>query len=197
MNYPIQFITPIQLADGTLIQLRPIHPDDGRQALPFREKLSEESIRSRFLGYIPSFSQKLVKQLTIIDYKNEMAIVAETVAPAKREVIAVARVVREKDTDTAEFAIIIVDEWHGRGLGGRMTDFMVEVAQQMKFKRLYALLYSHNQQMREIFKRKGFTLHFSDESTSCAELIFADVNDEVSDFLKKSDTSPTKYCRNN
>lgn len=172
MNYPIQYITPIQLSDGTLIQLRPIHPEDGRQALPFREKLSEASIRARFLGYVPNFSQKLVKQLTVIDYKNEMAIVAETVAPAPKEVIAVARIVREKESDTAEFAIIIADEWQGKGLGSRMTDFMIDVAQQMKFKRLYALLYSHNQQMREIFKRKGFTLKFAAGNTSCAELVF-------------------------
>ena len=172
MNYPIQYISPIQLPDGTLIQLRPIHPEDGRQALPFREKLSEESIRARFLGYVPRVSQELVDKLTIIDYENEMAIVAETIASNNKEVIAVARIVREKETEDAEFAIIIADQWQGRGLGSRMTDFMIEVAQQMQFKRLYALLYSHNQQMREIFKSKGFTIKSAEANTSCAELIF-------------------------
>lgn len=175
MEYPIQYIAPLQLSDGTLIQLRPIHPLDGAQAIPFREKLSEESIRARFLGYVPKYSQQLVDRLTNIDYDNEMAIVAEVVlSEEQKEVIAVARIVRDQDSDAAEFAVIIADEWQGRGLGSRLTDFMITVAKQMNFKRLYALLYSHNKQMQDIFVKKGFTIRRDTNDTSCAELIFTD-----------------------
>lgn len=172
MEYPIQYIEPLQLEDGTLIQLRPIHPLDGKQALPFREKLSEETIRARFLGYIPKHSQQLVDRLTKIDYKNEMAIVAEVKKEELREVIAVARIVRDKDTDAAEFAIIIADEWQGKGLGSEMTNFMISIAKEMKFEKLYALLYSHNQQMQEIFSKKGFAIKKAEGNTSYAELLF-------------------------
>jgi len=171
MHYPIQFIEPLLLADGTLVQLRPIHPLDAEQALPFRKKLSEDTIRDRFLGYVPRHTQALVDRLTKIDYENEMAIIAEITHNDRHEVIAVARIVREAETDVAEFAIIIADEWQGKGLGGGMTDFMIAIARQMNFSKLYALLYSHNRQMQEIFKKKGFKIRHQEGNTSSAELV--------------------------
>ena len=39
-TYPIRFIEPAQLKDGTLIQLRPIHPLDGKKAENFSVTLN-------------------------------------------------------------------------------------------------------------------------------------------------------------
>lgn len=169
-NYPIQYITPIVLKDGTLVQLRPIHPVDSSQAETFRNKLSDKSIRDRFLGYIPSISKTLVTRLTQIDYDIEMAIVAEVIQKDEKEAIAVARIVGNKKDTRAEFAIIIVDSWQGRGLGGKMTDYMIAVARDMEFSQVYALLYAHNTQMLEIFKRKGFKIKKEGMDTDCAVL---------------------------
>jgi len=43
LSYPLEYIIPIQLVDGTLIQLRPIHPLDGGRAVKFKSSLSNES----------------------------------------------------------------------------------------------------------------------------------------------------------
>ena len=111
MNYPISYILPIQLKDGSLVQLRPVHPMDGVNAKAFRKKISDESMRDRFLGYIPAVSQILIDRLTKIDYDSEMAIVAECVDNEKKEAIAVARIVGEGENPTkAEFALIIADK---------------------------------------------------------------------------------------
>jgi len=56
ISYPLKYIKPIQLDDGTLIQLRPIHPLDGGRATSFKSTLSEESILARFHGYIPKIT---------------------------------------------------------------------------------------------------------------------------------------------
>lgn len=171
MEYPIQYIEPLLLKDGTIIQLRPIHPVDGEQAIPFREKLSDKSLRDRFLGYIPSITQNLVDKLTKIDYEKEMAIIAEVNKNGKKEAIAVARIAPEPNTNTAEFAIIIADEWQGKGLGSKMTDYMTVVAKDLGFKKLYALLFSHNTMMHDIFRNKGFQIKSEGSNTDRAELI--------------------------
>lgn len=170
LEYPIQYIYPVILSDGTLVQLRPVHPIDGEQAKVFRSKLSDESLRNRFLGYIPNVSEKLVNQLTLIDYKKEMAIVAEIIKEDSKEAVAVARVVGEKDSNRAEFAIILADAWHGKGLGSKMTDYMIKVARNMEFDQLYALLFAHNTQMLEIFRSKGFSIKQEGSDTDCAVL---------------------------
>lgn len=169
-NYPIQYINPILLDDGTLVQLRPIHPIDAEQAKVFHSKLSEKSLRDRFLGYIPTVNEKLINRLTKIDYNKEMAIVAEIITEDSKEAVGVARVVGEKEANRAEFAIILADAWHGKGLGSKMTDYMIKVAKNMAFEQVYALLFSHNTQMIEIFKNKGFKIKQEGFDTDCAIL---------------------------
>ncbi len=171
MNYPISYIFPTQLKDGSLVQLRPIHPTDGASAQAFRKKVSDESVRDRFLGYIPSISQKLINRLTKIDYDREMAIVAECVHQEKKEAIAVARIVGE-DTDLtkAEFAVIIADKWQGKGLGSTMTDYMISIAKDMGFQTLFALLYSHNVQMEAMLLKRGFAFKKEGYDTNLATL---------------------------
>ena len=166
--YPIQYIDPILLTDGTLVQLRPIHPIDGSRAEVFKKKLSAESIYNRFLGYIPIISPKLVERLTNIDYSKDMAIVAEVHPENKgKEVIAVARIASEKGQHTeTEFAIIIADEWQGKGLGKILTQYMIYVAKDMGFEKIYALVFSDNTQMLEILRKNGFTFTPEDDTTT-------------------------------
>lgn len=180
MNYPVSYIFPTQLKDGSLVQLRPIHPTDGASAKVFRKKVSDESVRDRFLGYIPSVSQKLIDRLTKIDYDSEMAIIAECVDNDKKEPIAVARIVGEAaDLTKAEFALIIADKWQGKGLGATMTDYMISIAKDMGFKTLYALLYSHNVQMAEILRRRGFSFKTEGYDTSLATLNLSESKKEI------------------
>lgn len=170
-SYPIRFIEPAQLKDGTLIQLRPIHPLDGMQAESFRGKLSAESVYDRFLGYIPKISEQLVDRLTNIDYSKEMAIVAEVhLKEEEKEVIAVGRIASDGSTE-ADFAIIIADNWQGRGLGTTLTAYLIDVAREMDFEKIYATVFTRNKEMLEILKRKGFTFRAEDAMTTYAELL--------------------------
>lgn len=172
LTYPVAYIYPIQLSDGQLVQLRPIHPVDGKKALSFRSSLSDQSIRDRFLGYIPTASKKLINRLTKIDYDREMALVAELIDGKERTTIAVARIVGEgQDQEKAEFALIIADEWQGKGLGTKMTDCMIDIAGDMGFQKLYALLYVHNTQMKRILKKRGFTFQSEEAGTELGVLI--------------------------
>ncbi|MEL7222872.1 MAG: GNAT family N-acetyltransferase [Bacteroidota bacterium] len=167
-SYPIKYIRPVQLSDGTFVQLRPIHPLDGQQAHQFKDSLSIESIYNRFFGYIPKVSEKLIKRLTSINYEKEMAIIAETIDEEK-EVIAVARIAPDRN-QSAEFALIISDRWQGKKLGTILTSYMIEIAQDLGFSSVYALVLSHNTGMLEILRRQHFRLQVEDESSIRADL---------------------------
>ncbi len=175
-SYPVEHISSVQLNDETLVVLRPIHPIDGKQADSFRAQLSEESIYDRFLGYVPKISDALVKRLTEIDYSREMAIVAEIQEGSQKEIIAVVRIVGETNTK-AEFAIIISDNWQGKGLGTIMTTYVLDIAKRMGFEQIYALVFSSNIQMLEILRHRGFKLEKEDELTFRAQLNIGDKKD--------------------
>ena len=180
LSYPLKYIRPIQLDDGTLVQLRPIHPLDGGRATTFKSSLSNESILARFHGYIPTVSEKLVKRLTEIDYNSEMAIIAEVMGDSRRpeplasdeeekEIIAIARIVGDEN-NAADFAIIISDGWQGKNLGSILTDYMIQITKDMKFNLIYAYVMHNNVAMLEILRRRGFEIEIEDGETIFAKL---------------------------
>ncbi|MEM9885053.1 MAG: GNAT family N-acetyltransferase [Bacteroidota bacterium] len=172
-SYPIQFIDPILLKDGTIVQLRPIHPIDGQQAEYLKTRISAENLYNRFLGYIPTISEALVKQMTQIDYSKEMAIVAEVKVEGKKEIIAVARLGSD-GSNAAEFAIVIIDDWHGKGLGTVLTDYMIEVAKAMKFDYIYALFFDSNKGMKRILEKRHFKIDREDANIMRADLMLSE-----------------------
>jgi len=166
--YPVQYIQPIILKDQTIVQLRPIHPRDGAQAEGFKEKLSSDSIYDRFLGYAPKISPALIEYMTVIDYKKHMAMIAETKIGDNKEIIGVGRIAKD-EKDVAEFSIIIADAWHGKGLGGIMTDYMLCVARDLGYQKIYSLVFSRNQPMLDILRDNGFKFFKEDYLTTKAE----------------------------
>ncbi|MEZ5009134.1 MAG: GNAT family N-acetyltransferase [Chitinophagales bacterium] len=165
-----KYISPTQISDGsTLLHLRPIEPNDAKQALSFRDKLSDESIKDRFLGYIPTPTQDLIHRLTQVDTSKEQAIVAEIQNSKHNDIIAIARIAKDEDK-AADFAIIIGDDWQGKGLGILMTEYMIQLAKQMGFEKIHALVYSTNLNMLDILKEFGFHLKVEDNTTTYAEL---------------------------
>lgn len=165
--YPIQYIEPVILKDNTIVQLRPIHPSDGDHAQDFKEKLSPESIYDRFLGYAPKMSPAIIEYMTVIDYKKHMAVIAETRIDDQKEIIGVGRIAKDGKNE-AEFSIIIADAWHGNGLGSIMTDYMLCIAKDLGYQKIYSLVFTRNQRMLEILKHDGFSFYTEDQLTTKA-----------------------------
>jgi acetyltransferase len=64
---------------------------------------------------------------------------------------------------TAEYAIIVVDRWHRRGVGGLLTDYCLEVAKQWGVKQVVAETATDNAAMIELFKKRGFQIDINRE----------------------------------
>ena len=60
---------------------------------------------------------------------------AEVEEDGQRKLIGVGRLVADMNHDAAEYAVIVVDRWHGHGLGSLLTGYCVEVAENWGVKR--------------------------------------------------------------
>ena len=98
------------LPDGTEILLRPIEAADKDRLAVALGRLSQETIRRRFLAAKPRFSSGELRYLTEIDGRNHLALAAFLAADPET-IIGVARCVRlpHAPTPTAEFAIVVGD----------------------------------------------------------------------------------------
>jgi RimJ/RimL family protein N-acetyltransferase len=138
------------LPDGTPILLRPIEAADKDRLAVALGRLSQETIRRRFLAAKPRFSSSELRYLTEIDGRNHLALAAFLAADPET-IVGVARCVRLPEApDTAEFAIVVGDALQGRGLGTLMARELATAARAAGIRRFAATMLGDNVAVRRL-----------------------------------------------
>jgi GNAT superfamily N-acetyltransferase len=104
------------LRDGARVTLRPIAVDDKPRLAAMVERLSEESSYRRFFTSKTELSPAELDYLVDVDHCDHEAIIA--IDASRGEALGVARYIRSNDdAEVAKVAVIVADDWQGRGLG--------------------------------------------------------------------------------
>jgi len=154
--YPMHFQREETLADGTSITLRPIRPEDAEIEQAFVRGLSRESRYMRFMRVLNELTPEMLVRFTQIDYDREMAFIALHETDGTEEQIGVARYNMEPDGETAEFALVVGDDWQARGLGTALLRILVEYARLRGVRELFGDVLERNAGMRGLGARLGF-----------------------------------------
>ena len=142
-------------ADGTLVTIRPISAADLSLEREFVDGLSSSTGYQRLMsGRRPSLDE--LKRWTDVDPERECALIATAGIGGAVRQIAVARYVREASGREAEFAVVIGDDWQGRGLGTRLLSALVGHAKRQGVRRLFGTTLSTNTAMLALAARLGF-----------------------------------------
>jgi GNAT superfamily N-acetyltransferase len=131
----------ITLPDGSALTVRAIEGSDREALLTGFERLSPESRYRRFFTPMPTLSNRDLDYLVNVDHHDHEAIVA--LDEPGGHIIGVARFVRTGPTE-AEPAIVVADDWQGRGLGRRLMTTLSERAQQEGVARFRAPVLAEN-----------------------------------------------------
>jgi acetyltransferase len=135
----------------------------------FHQRLSEESVRLRYFGSVSvenrTEHERLVRSC-FNDYDREIALVAER----NKEIIGVARLIKGRGNEEAEFAIVISDAWQGMGIGTELLNRLVEVGRAEKIRRITGSILAENKTMIEVSRNIGFQLHKSAGGDCLAEI---------------------------
>lgn len=145
----------VALGDGTEIVVRPIRPADRPLMVDGFERLSEESRWRRFLRPVSHLTDRDLKYLTEIDYSDHFAWVALTNddPPAG---LGVGRYVRNADdVRVAEAAIVVVDDWQGRGIGTVLLELLTLTAVQNGIETFRSFVAPSNDAARDLLAGLG------------------------------------------
>ncbi|MEI8255443.1 MAG: GNAT family N-acetyltransferase [Deltaproteobacteria bacterium] len=140
------------LDDGLCVRLRHIRPDDGEELRRAFARLSPTSRFRRFFGGFDTLDDATVRYLTSVDGQDHVAIVAYTDSPdLKTDVgLGVARFIRLPDEpEVAEAAIVVVDDFQGRGIGALLGDTLAAAARERGITRFRAEVLASNGPARE------------------------------------------------
>src|SRR4051812_44919548 len=130
--FPLQALYGRQLValrGGTVLTARPIRPADADALRRLHRRLSETSIYLRYFTALPELPEHQARDFAAADGGERLALVVEE-PDAPAELIALAQWDREPGTDAAEFALLIADDWQGRGLGIELMRLLVAAARE-------------------------------------------------------------------
>ena len=156
--YPAHLVTPVQLSDGTNIIIRPIRPEDAEIEQAFVRSLSSESRYFRFMNSITELSLEMLVRFTQIDYHNEMALIAVCPNDNGEEEIGVARYMTNADKKTCEFALVVSDQWKGKGIARLLMRNLIEVARDRGLELMEGQVLSNNFRMLDLMTRLNFRI---------------------------------------
>lgn len=154
--YPTEWIKQAELKDGTLVELRPITPEDEPMWHELLARCSADSLRLRFRYMFKSTTHQMASRFCFIDYDREIAIVAETGEADERRLLGVGRLVADADHQEAEYAILVGDPWQGVGLGSLLTDYCLEICGDWGIESVVAEMAPENRRMIGMFRHRGF-----------------------------------------
>jgi acetyltransferase len=154
-RYPSLLIDRISLADGRMVTLRPVLPQDAGAEQTFIGALSPQSRRRRFHGAVNELPERMLEAMTAIDYEQQLALVAEAAdGDGEARLVADARYVVTAPGQ-ADFAIAVADDWQHVGLGRTLLQRLGRQACRQGIGRLQGTVLASNGPMLGLMQRWG------------------------------------------
>lgn len=133
--------------------IREVERSDGDLVRAIYREMSDVSRRRRFLTPTEELSDEDVRYLTDVGYSRHEALIA---LDEDGRAVGIARYVRRPgDRETGEVAVVVVDDWHRRGLGRALLDRLTERARANGLRRYTAVVSPDNDIVLEALARNG------------------------------------------
>jgi acetyltransferase len=149
-----QWLSP----EGIAVTIRPIRASDLELERAFVNQLTPATAYQRLFSP-RSLTEAELRRFTNIDYERDMAVIATISQSGSERQIGVARYIREPHTRNAEFAIVLSDDWQGRGLGSVLLRSLMDAARTSGIACLEGAVLSENAPMIALAKKSGFAVH--------------------------------------
>ncbi len=162
--YPVRYESQEVTTGGLPVFIRPIKPEDAPLLVELFSVLSPTSIYFRFFSPIKTLTPTMLARFTQIDYDREIALVALEETEGEETMLGVARVIAEPDLNKAEFAILVGDPWHGKGIGARLLERCLRLAKERGIKNVWGTVLQENKQMLALARKLGFSISRTPET---------------------------------
>jgi len=155
--YPSALEFPLVLPDGQAATIRAIRPEDAEIERDFVHRLSEQSRFLRFMFGLQDLTPAMLAKFTQVDYDRELALIVVVRLPdGGEQQIGVARYITLPDEESCEFAIVVSDEWQGKGVARQLFRRLIDVARERRLKIMTGITLRENARMIDLARSYGF-----------------------------------------
>lgn len=147
--------------NGKRVLIRPAKPTDVRLIQEHFYGLDPEDVVRRFFHQKTSFLRDEVDDLSLVDYKKDLTLLAVVGEPGFESCVAVGGYLWEPSKNLAEVAYSVSRDWQGFGLSTLIQNKLVQAAQENGLSGLLAYTNPSNQAMIKLFNRLPFVVQTS------------------------------------
>jgi acetyltransferase len=164
-SYPDNYQGRVCTTKGVDIFIRPLFETDLLLLKEFLHSLSARSVYLRFLAPVREFSEKILAQLIQVDHKSHIALAAFPAADPSQYMLGVARLFIESDLSAAEFSVVVLDTWQGKGIGAELFSRVLEIGRSTKVQKIWGLVLPENTQMLKLARSLNFVVRREQDSS--------------------------------
>ncbi len=159
-RYPEELETYRKTRTGMDIFLRPIKISDEHLEKDLLHRLSDRSLYLRFISKRQDLPHDRLQELVVIDYTQEMAIVAvvDDGQKGNEKFVGVGRYYIYPDRQSAEIAFAVADDYHNRGIGQELLSYLTYLAKRQGLLGFTAEVLASNEPMLHVFEKGGFEM---------------------------------------
>jgi acetyltransferase len=164
--YPTGLIDTLTLRGGRRVLIRPILPQDDRLLAAMVNRASPEARQLRFPSMAPSAwsaaSAEQFRQLTCVDHRRHVALVATAMEGGVEVLVGEARFRMDGRGDTAEFVLMVDEEWQRQGIANALMRNLSKAACDAGVNWLRAEVMVGNEAMLGMMERYRFCCRYDE-----------------------------------
>jgi len=154
--YPEELETFRTTRQGLDILLRPVKITDEPMLKDFFYDLSEDSMYLRFFSVRKDMPHQRLQDFVAVDYTRKMEILATIAEKEKEIIVGLGQYELNLDMHTAEVALVVRDEFQGKGVGTELLSYLAYLARRQGLLGFSAEVLVENRSMIRLFEKLGF-----------------------------------------
>ena len=154
------------LANGQIVRLRPVCPEDASLLQTLYQGMDDHSRYLRFMIASPELPPSLIARLSHPDYQREFALLLHD---DQHRPLAHAHYSTDANGQSGEFGIGITPSLQGQGVGGFLMQQLLQHAQKQGLQQMRAEILAENHPMQRLALKLGFTLSKHPKDTQLLE----------------------------
>ena len=163
----------VRIYDGRELRLRDIDVADVAAIKRCFKRLSPEDIRRRFLHSMSELPEPMAQRLCHIDPAIERAYVLEDENVIPGEIRGVGRIYVDEAADSAEFSIVVEQDWTRLGLGAMLMQHLVDECCRRGLSEIWGYVLLENRPMLQLCRELGFVQRLLPDEPGTAQISLA------------------------
>jgi len=163
-EYPETLETFRTTRKGLEVLLRPVKISDEQLLKDFFHGFSDESLYRRFFSMRKDLPHELLQKFVVIDYTQQMVILAVIQGQKKEEVIGIGQYWIQEEIHTADLAFAVRDDYQNKGIGYQLFQYLFHLAKRQGLLGFTAEVLVDNQPMMHLCRKMGLEVIRTDDS---------------------------------